>query len=489
MKNLLELYGIVLDLQAALALLEFDQQTAMPSGAETGRSAQMAALSGVIHREMTSGKLRRALEKCEKAPYPEDSFEKAVCRQLRRKLDRAAQIPGKLVKNLAMATASAHSAWLKARERADYSILAPELERIIALKQQYAALFSGFECAYDALLDEYEPGMSSAEVERIFAPLAAEQTQIVREAAQIPAEPLPGGSYSKAAQLAISSKVVRAMGYDFKHGRIDLTEHPFTTNIGLQDVRITTAVHRDLPVSCLLSTVHECGHALYEQGIAPQYHRTVLGDGVSYAFHESQSRLWENLVGRSRAFWEWLYPEYQKRFKQLASVPAEQFFRAVNRVQFSEIRTEADEATYNLHILVRFELEKELFSGKLAPRELRDAWNGKMEKFLGITPRNDRYGVLQDIHWPLGDFGYFPTYALGNLIASQIWEAAETLMPELEQNIGAGNFKPLREFLREKVHCHGARYTREQLLKQICGAESISARPFLNYLRKKYTVA
>ena len=484
MKRLKELYGEIHDLSAAFALLEYDQQTGMPAGAETGRADQMATLSGVIHREMTSAKLRKALEKCEKENYPADSFESAFCRKLRRKIDRVSLVPEKLVKSLAMTTAAAHSAWLKARECADYAILAPELEKIIELKQQYAALFGNFARAYDALLDEYEPGMTSAELDKIFAPLAKEQRALVQKAMQKETPSLPGGDYSKASQLAICRKVVKAMGYDFSHGRIDLTEHPFTTNIGLQDVRITTAVYRDLPISCLLSTVHECGHALYEQGIAPQYHRTPLGDGVSYGFHESQSRLWENLVGRSKPFWQWLYPEYQRCFKQLRDFPLEDFFRAVNQVRPSEIRTEADEATYNLHILVRFELEKELFSGKLAPVELRDAWNGKMEKFLGITPRNDRYGVLQDIHWPLGDFGYFPTYALGNLIASQIWLAAEKALPQLEKDIAAGNFKPLRNFLKEKVHSHGARYSREQLLENICGDSHISAQPFLEHLQK-----
>lgn len=486
MKHLQELYAGITDLQAAFALLEFDQQTAMPGGAESGRSAQMATLSAIIHREMTSAKLRRALEKCEKEDFPEESAEYAACRLLRRKIDRAVKVPERLVRELSTATAAAHGAWLKARECADYSILAPKLEKIIGLKQQYAALFDGFDCAYDALLDEYEPGMTSAQLESVFVPLGEVQSKIVREAMKSKVEPLPQGSYPKAAQLAISRKVVKAMGYDFNHGRIDLTEHPFTTNIGLQDVRITTAVHPELPISCLLSTVHECGHALYEQGIAPQYHRTVLGDGVSYGFHESQSRLWENLVGRSRAFWEWLYPEYQRWFKHLRDVSLEQFLRAINRVQPSEIRTEADEATYNLHILVRFELEKELFSGELAPQELRDAWNGKMEKFLGITPRSDRYGVLQDIHWPLGDFGYFPTYALGNLIASQLWNAAEAELPGLEKEISCGNFRSLREFLRKKVHCHGARYSREQLLENICGSGVISSEPFLEHLQKRY---
>ena len=488
MKKLKELYGTILDLQAALALLEFDQQTIMPPGAEEGRAEQMATLSGIIHRELTSAKLRKALEKCEKNNAPSDSVEAAFCRQLRRKIDRAAQVPSKLVKKLALATSSAHGAWLKAREKADYTILASELENIIALKQQYAALFSGFDCAYDALLDEYEPGMTSAQLTAVFTPLAKEQSLIVQEAtARFQEENcFWQGEFSKSAQLTISRKVIRAMGYDLLHGRVDLTEHPFTTNIGLQDVRITTAVHKNLPVSCLLSTIHECGHALYEQGIDPVYHRTILGDGVSYGFHESQSRLWENLVGRSLAFWQWLYPEYQRRFKQLQHVPLEDFYRAVNQVQPSEIRTEADEATYNLHILVRFELEQELFSGKLPPAALRDAWNCKMEKYLGITPRNDRFGVLQDIHWPLGDFGYFPTYALGNLISAQLWEAAQKELPGLENDIAKGSFRPLRRFLKEKVHRHGARYTREELLKNICGTPDISAKPFLEHLKKRY---
>lgn len=477
------------DLKAALALLEWDQQVYLPAGAENGRAAQIETLSGVIHAKSTAAKLGRLIETLEPADYPEDSTERALLARLRRDFAKKNKVPAKLVSQLARTTAEAHAAWVRARQAADYTLFAPHLARIVELKRRYAELFAPSASIYDPLLDDYEPGMTAAELDRIFEPLRREQAGLVRQLADRPADDaFLHQKFNGASQLAFSREVVKKLGYDFKRGRLDLTVHPFTTSFGLSDVRITTAVHAELPVSCLLSTVHECGHALYEQGIDPALDRTPLAEGASYAFHESQSRLWENQVARSLPFWRFFYPAFQKRFpKQLGEVPLERFYRAVNRVVPSEIRTEADEATYNLHIMLRYELELGLLEGRIPAFELAGHWNAKMQEYLGVTPRNDTVGVLQDIHWSLGDFGYFPTYALGNLIGAEIWNAACRTVPGLEEELARGNFRVLLEFLRRRVHCHGAKYEPPVLLEKITGRRSIDSEQFLTYLKGKYS--
>ena len=377
-----------------------------------------------------------------------------------------------------------------AREKADYRIFAPHLGELLELAREYAALFATpGGTLYDPLLDLYDPGMSSAALDRIFAPLRRELAGIARKAAERTASwTLPEGrKFNAAGQVAFARDVVRRIGYDFRRGRLDLTVHPFTTSFGLADVRITTAVRADSPVSCLLSAVHECGHALYEQGIDPAFDRTPLADGASLGFHESQSRLWENQVGRGLPFWRWFYPYMQRKFPgRLDAVPLERFYGAINRVERSLVRIEADEATYNLHILLRYDLEKALFENRLSVAELPEAWNEKMREYLGIVPPNDLTGVLQDVHWAGGSFGYFPTYALGNLIAAQVWSLAHKEIPDLDEEIASGRFSTFRAFLRKKIHRYGASLPPKELLRKLTGAEKIDPAPFLAYLREKY---
>ncbi|MDD3886680.1 MAG: carboxypeptidase M32 [Victivallaceae bacterium] len=488
-EKLLELLGGICDLRAAEALLDWDQQVCLPAAAAEGRARQLAAISGVIHERSTSAALGRLLDQLEASCFADDSFEAALVRRCRMNFEKSRRVPAKLVAATALTTGEAHGAWLKAREANDYAILAPHLAKIIELKREYAALFK-VKHPYDALLDNYEPGMTTAELKRVFTPLCREQTKLIKAAALPAGEPEPDfmvADYSSSKQLRISEMVVRAMRYDFTRGRMDLTEHPFTTTLGPDDVRITTAVDRKLPVSCLLSTMHECGHALYEQGIDPICFHTPLADGASFGFHESQSRLWENQIGRSTAFWRWLYPYFKKAFpRQLSGVSQKRFLRTINSVRRTFVRTEADEATYNLHIMVRYELEVALFDGKIEAADLVTEWNRRMKKYLGIVPPDDRQGVLQDIHWPLGDFGYFPTYALGNLLAAQIFDAAKKAMPQLERSIARGEFAPLVDFLRENIHQYGARYTGTELLKHLTGSSRIDINPYLEYLRKNY---
>ncbi len=474
------------DLRATGALLDWDQQVDFPPGAEFNRCCQLETLAGVIHAKATSPKIGRWLAKLEGFEADPDSFEAAFLAKVRRAYQKDTRTPAKLASALARAAADSHGAWLRAREADDFSLLAPNLERIVALKREYAALFPEADSCYDPLLDDYEPGMTEAELRRIFAELLPVQREIVREATANSAEPESFGEFPETAQLNFSREVVRRLGYDFRRGRLDLTEHPFTTNIGLGDVRITTAIDRRQPVSCLLSAVHECGHALYEQGIEPAFDRTPLADGASYGFHESQSRLYENQLARGTAFWRYFYPKFQKRFpRQLGAVPLERFLASINRVEPSLIRTEADEATYNLHIILRFELESALLAGRISVAELPELWRSRMHELLGVTPSGDRDGVLQDIHWPLGLFGYFPSYALGNLIAAQIWKCIAARNP-VESELAAGKFGGVLDFLREHVHRYGAKYYPSELLRRITGDSRISPEPYLDYLQDKY---
>lgn len=488
--KLRKLTGEVADLAAAFAVLEWDQQVYMPPGAAADRACQMETLAGELHRRITAPAVGRLLDRIDPESYPEDSFERAFLRKTRRRFERERKVPARLASAQARAAARAHTAWVTAREKADYRIFAPHLAELLDLAREYAALFAApGESLSDPLLDLYEPGISSAALDRVFAPLRRELSGIAREAAERTASWLlpAGGKFNAAGQVAFARETVRRLGYDFRRGRLDLTIHPFTTSFELADVRITTAVRADSPVSCLLSAVHECGHALYEQGIDPAFDRTPLADGASLGFHESQSRFWENQVGRSREFWEYLWPKFRKRFAAAASrMEFEPFYRSILRVTPSEIRTEADEVTYNLHILLRYDLEKEMLAGTVDLRDLPEIWNAKMRESLGVSPLNDTVGVLQDIHWAGGSFGYFPTYALGNLIAAQLWSIARRRLPDLPEEIRRGNFRPLLDFLRETVHRHGAKYEPAELLRRITGSPEVDPACFLSYLREKY---
>ena len=491
LERLREMCGVIRDLEHTAALLDWDQQTFMPVNAEPDRVCQLTTIAGIIHEKMTSPVFADLLESADREcrNSPPDSMEACLIRRLHRDFERQLKVPPALVKQLAEASALAHGAWMQAREQSHFPLFAPHLERLLELRRQYAALFAPYEHIYDPLLDHFEEGFTAARLDPLFAELRNKLVPLFQKiVANQPEAACPAGIYEEKKQLAFTAEVIRTLGYDFTRGRQDQSAHPFTTGFGLNDVRITTRIFPDMPLSALLSSIHECGHALYELGISRELDRTPLADGASYGFHESQSRLWENLVGRSRAFWEYCFPVFRKYFpEQLRNASPEQIWRAVNRVEASLIRTESDEVTYNLHIILRYEMEKELLSGALSVQDAPTAWNAKSLELLGVEPSCDAEGILQDIHWSMGEFGYFPTYALGNLMAAQIWSAAEAGINGLSGEIAAGNFLPLLNFLRQHIHQYGARFSPAETMQRVCGTPEIRTDCFMMLLEKKYS--
>lgn len=479
------------DLHAAMALLEWDQQTFMPHNSAADRSEQIGTLAKLIHEKSSAKTFGKLIEKASKetANLPPDAFESRLCRRLRREFGKTSRVPASLAAKIAGTAAKAHRAWAEAREKSDFSVFQPYLAQLIDLRRRYAGYFQPSGDIYDPLLDNFEEGCTVAKIDPIFTSLREKQCALLRKIAagtQVD-DTFLHTEYDPARQLAFVNEVITRMGYDFTRGRQDMSEHPFTTSFGLNDVRITTKVFAKLPVSCLLSSVHECGHALYELGIDKKLNRTPLAEGASFAFHESQSRLWENFVARSHDFWTFFYPKLRELFPaQLADVPLEAFYRAVNKVEPSLIRTEADEATYNLHIMLRYEMEKDMLNGRIEVADIPGTWNRKSLEYLGIEPENDAQGVLQDIHWSMGEFGYFPTYALGNLIAAQIWTRAERELPGLGESIREGDFSPLLGFLRKNLHVYGAKFTPAETLRLSTGCNRIDPDCFMGILERKY---
>ena len=490
-ERLREACGIIRDLEHTAALLDWDQQTFMPVNAEPDRVAQLTTIAGIIHEKKTAPDFAVLLDQAEAECHdrPADSVEACLIRRLRRDFEKQSKVPVALVKQLAEASAQAHGAWEEARKTSRFTLFAPHLERLLDLRRQYAALFAPYDSIYDPLLDNFEEGFTAKRLDALFDDLRQKLVPLLRRIiASQPAAECPKAVYPAVKQLAFTDEILHTLGYDFTRGRQDQSAHPFTTGFGLNDVRITTRIFPEMPLSALLSSIHECGHALYEQGISRELDRTPLADGASFGFHESQSRLWENLVGRSRAFWEYCFPVFRKYFpEQLKDASADLIWRAVNHVEASLIRTESDEVTYNLHIMLRYEMEKELLSGKLTVKDAPAAWNAKSKELLGVEPSNDAEGILQDIHWSMGEFGYFPTYALGNLLAAQTWCAAEEQIPDLEREIAKGNFRPLLDFLRSRIHVLGARFTPTETLRRSLNAAEIDPDCFIRLLEKKYS--
>jgi len=489
LRDLLERAAVISDLSQAHAVLSWDENTYMPPGAAEARGQQMATLESVTHLRLTDPALGELVEALEGAGLPEGSVEAAMVHQARREVDRATKLPVELVEALGKHVSRSRAVWARARQEQNFATFAPELERMVELKRQEAEALGYDEHPYDALHDLYEPGSTAARLRALFEPLRRETVELVRaigDAGREIDDSVLRQAYDEADQERFALDTVTAFGYDLEHGRLDRTVHPFAMALGMHDVRITTRYQGHFLNTALFGTMHEAGHALYEQGIASAYYRTPLEGTVSLGVHESQSRMWENLVGRNRAFWEGAFPRLQRTFpRQLRGVPLDDFYAAINRVEPSFIRVEADEVTYNLHVMLRFELELGLMGGDLAVRDLPAAWNDAMADMLGLTPPNDALGVLQDVHWSIGLFGYFPTYALGNLMSVQLFDAATAAHPELPREIRAGRFANLLGWLRENVHRHGARYLPDELLKRATGAE-LDAAPYLGYLRRKY---
>jgi len=418
-----------------------------------------------------------------------DSDEASVVKVTSRRYDKSVKVPADWVAEFARVTATAHHGWEEARAQNNFAHFSPHRARILELRQQYAHIFTPFDHVYDPLLDDYEPGLKTADVRAIFTTLRPQQVELIKVIANRPQvdNSFLHQPFDEQKQWDFGVQVATRFGYDWERGRLDKAAHPFTTGFSVDDVRITTRVYPDFLNAHLFGTMHETGHALYNMGVNRAYERSPLAGGASLAVHESQSRMWENLVGRSYPFWEHFFPRLQEVFpSQLGNVSLEAFYKGINRVEPSLIRVEADEATYNLHIMLRLELEIALMEGAVAVKDLPEAWNSRMKDYLGLTPPTDADGVLQDVHWSGGSIGYFSTYALGNLISVQLWERINRDIPDLPDQIRRGDFSTLLGWLRQNVHQYGSKFEPQELVQMVTGSK-IDPAPYMRYLHTKFS--
>jgi carboxypeptidase Taq len=479
------------DLNGAASLLRWDQTTYMPQGGAPARGRQLATLSRLSHERFTDPETGRLIDAAEKetSALPYDSDDASLVRVTRRNWEQAVKLPATLVSEFQEHTARSYQAWTVARPKNDFESVRPLLERTLTLSRRMADCFPGYQHIADPLIDFSDYGMKAATVKQLFGELRAKLVPIVRA---ITSRPLADDACIRqhapeADQLAFGLDVIRRFGFDFDRGRQDKTHHPFMTKFSLGDVRITTRVREDEITDALYSTLHECGHALYELGIDRAYEGTPLANGTSSGVHESQSRLWENLVGRSRGFWEYFYPRLQQAFpKQLQGVPMDAVYRAINRVERSLIRTDADEVTYNLHVMLRFDLELDLLEGKVQVKDLARVWRERFEADFGIPVPDDRNGVLQDVHWYAGPIGgAFQGYTLGNVLSAQIYARAVKAHSGIPDEVKRGEFSTLHTWLRENIYKHGAKFTASELMQRVTGSP-LSIGPYLDYLWSKY---
>jgi carboxypeptidase Taq len=476
-------------LQSCSAVLGWDQQTYMPKAGAAFRGDQLALLAGLTHAKATDPRLGDLLNECEAANFAPDSVEAANVRELRHGYARAAKLPQRLVEELARATTAAQEAWQAARAADHFATFRPHLETVLALKREETQAVGGAE-PYDALLDEYEPGATAAELRALFAGLTAELSPLVLavvDSGKSPRADVLARDFPVDRQKLFAESAAAALGFDFAAGRLDTTAHPFCSAFGPGDCRLTTRYNPRFFPEAFFGVLHEAGHGMYEQGLSADHFGTPCGSYCSLGVHESQSRLWENQVGRERPFWDHFLPRLKQAFPATTQgVTPDGWDAAVNAVRPSLIRVEADEATYNLHVALRFELELALLDGSLAVADLPGAWAEKVRSYLGLAVPTDREGCLQDIHWSFGGVGYFPTYTLGNLLAAQLMRAANAQLgaDTLAAEFRRGNFAPLLDWLRTNVHAHGRRYRAAELCQRATGVE-LSPEPFLNGLSEK----
>jgi carboxypeptidase Taq len=479
------------DLNNAAAVLGWDQATYMPPGGAEARGRQMATLAKLSQEKFIDPAIGKLLD--DLRPYeeslPYDSDDASLIRVTRRDYERAIKVPPEFVGRFSAHSSESYQAWTEARPANDFARLRPLLEKTLDLSREMANFFPGYEHIADPLIDFADYGMKAASVRALFAKLREKTVPIVQAiASQAPADDsCLKRSYPEAGQIAFSELTIKRLGYDYTRGRMDKTHHPFTTEFSIGDVRITTRVQKNWLGDCLFSAIHEAGHAMYEQGIDKAYEATPLAGGASAGVHESQSRLWENVVGRSRGFWEYFYPELQKTFpEQLKDVSLETFYRAVNKVERSLIRTDADEVTYNLHVMLRFDFELQMLEGKLAVKDLPEAWHTRLQADFGLRAPDDKDGCLQDVHWFGGILGgMFQGYTLGNLLGAQFYAAALKAHPEIPAEMKQGKFDRLHSWLKENIYTHGRKYTAPELVKRVTGSE-IAIQPYIAYLRAKY---
>ncbi|MBI4640207.1 MAG: carboxypeptidase M32 [Candidatus Tectomicrobia bacterium] len=479
------------DLRAVAQVLSWDVETYMPPGGAKVRGEQMATLRRLAHEKATSQEYRQLIEELKPlgVQLPYDSNDAALIRVAADRFEKDSLVPTDLVKEMSLAASEGHVTWVKAREQSNFELFRVSLEKLLELKIRWAECFPNRECLYDPILDQSEPGMKTSELRQVFDELKRELVPMVKAiSTQVESvdESVLRREYDETKQLEFGHEVVKRFGFDFNRGRQDKSVHPFMTGFNTGDVRITTRVDRRFLPMALFGTMHESGHGMYGQGHDPTLNRTHLCNGASGGMHESQSRLWENLVGRSREFWTFFYPRLQEYFpQQLADTGMVKFYRAINKVKPSFIRTEADEVTYNLHIMLRFELENDMLEGRLKVKDVPQAWNAKVESYLGITPPGDTLGCLQDIHWSSGGIGGFHSYTLGNIISVQLFDHALQEMPDLRQQFTKGEFGNLLAWLGKNVHIHGRKFTPTELLVRVTG-QPLTSVPYINYLKKKF---
>lgn len=479
------------DLQSAAAVLGWDQQTHMPPGGAASRGQQLATLARLAHQRFTDKRTGALLDSL--ASYaeqlPSDHDNACLIRVTQRDYDKATRIPSEFLNTLYRHGAESYQLWTEARPANGFGRVRPMLEKTLELSREYADFYPGYAHPADPLIDESNEGMTVDTLRPLFAELKSALVPMVET---ISAQPPSDDSclkqrYPEREQLALGIELISRFGYDFTRGRQDKTHHPFATRFSSGDVRITTRFKENDLSEGLFSTLHESGHGMYEQGVAARFDGTPLARGASSGVHESQSRLWENIVGRSLGFWTYAYPELQQRFpSQLSEVPLDTFYRAINKVAPSLIRTDADEVTYNLHVIIRFELELELLEGNLAVQDLPESWRARYQEALGVRPDDDRDGVLQDVHWFAGTIGgAFQGYTLGNILSAQIYRAALNAHPEIPNEIAVGEFASLHGWLKDNLYQHGRKFTPHELIRRVTG-KPLSLTPYLEYLQGKY---
>ncbi len=474
-------------LKSALGLLDWDQQVNLPPESAELRSAQSSLLATLHHEAFTSSQVREALEALEKAAPPPTDKRSAAARLVRLDYDRAVSLPQKFVQEKTRHLNRSYHAWARARDDNDFASLVPYLEKTLELAQEEAVLQGWRERPYDYHLDLHDPGLTAETVESLFSRLKAPLTELVGALLDSPVKVDPHlfQGFPPGQQERFALRVTEKLGFDYNRGRLDRSLHPFCSGDG-NDTRMTTRFTPDNPLDSLFSAIHETGHGLYGQGLPREEAATPLGEAVGMTIHESQSRLWENQVARGRPFWRHFGPQYREYFpEQLRDISDDEVFLAINRVALNPIRVDSDEVTYNLHIMLRFELEKALFDGRLSVKDLPAEWNRLSRSVIGLEPKSDAEGVLQDIHWSGAAFGYFPSYTLGNMVAAQLWYRVLEEIPGLEEKFAQGEFQPLLHWLRENIHRHGRRFDTGKLVERITGGP-ISPEPLLRYLKQRY---
>jgi carboxypeptidase Taq len=475
----------IADLQHAEMLLDWDSRVFMPHAGARARADAVATVGRLAHERFISAEVGELLEELDEQMFDHDSVEASLIRVTRRDWNRYRRVPPELAGEMRRESAIAVAVWHEAKAASDFERFAPHLERQLELKHSYIECFPEAENPYDVLLQDWEDGLTTAQVADVFETLKRELPPLVERAPEVDLSPLRG-PFPIEGQKEASERVLAAMGFAAENWRIDETPHPFASNPGTGDVRLTTH-YDEHNLHALFSSMHEFGHGVYEWGVDAALARTPLGSGASSALHESQSRTWENLVGRSRGFWRWFYPQLQSVFsEQLGAVDEQTFSRAVNAVRPTPVRIDADEVTYGLHIILRFELEQDLLSGAVTVPDVPEAWNERVRQYLGLEVTDDAQGVLQDMHWSIGLIGYFPTYQLGNVISVQIWQRAVAELGDVEEQFARGEFVPLREWLREHVYRCGRMFEPQELLRRVTGSE-LDPEPYLAYLRAKFS--